>query len=1417
NEISEMIPTIKYPQKERGIVQKPYGIARIEIICAKNLKHVDTWLGGGASDPYVRISNVATSWVYGDSRVIYNNYNPVWEQVFYIPVYDVYEKLNLQVFDYNAFFEDTLLGFYIFDLKSIIKKRPNGSFKGKQLKLDANLTYKGASRGQLSFVANFFSPNEPELGLEVISPTTISIRHLYLLITYQNQYGCFELTGSLARLFNYSSKEEFIKAFSDYVQKDEEVHSLDHKVWATVLATSFLKVLMWEQRREWMNIYNGAESWLSEHVTDVEVEERLYNYSNKFVIQRFKVTQWVDENQQRSVGVFVISKKLIITRRHVDIRIVHRFITYQNGVGCFKLTTQLAEALGFNSVEEAKKHFETYFVSYSPRTAQFDINVWSTAILNWFIRYVLVDFRNEWADIYQKAYNWLCQQVRDDKIRDELLEAARNFVVNRFEVENDVIEEDISFKDSIEAKEIFHNREVDNSFITAVNTNDVAIKGEDEKKRQMTADQNRKPISLSDTKVSRSTTTDTVVKKFITYRTNNGGFKITDELAQHLGILNKESLEIALRSHFVSDNFGKLPSDILVVAVAIWYFRLLGVDHRQHWSTECDSLHKWLSLQIKNPQIERELLGSAKELVITRYNIDDEVIELDAPYQDYLNRETDKCVINEATKNVTEKDDEPILIDRHYKTTQSLILDKHIEDIISFDKEPDQTEKDAAFVIAKESVTPEVCNAITSTAYDDGHIELNETICKELDLPMDEIINTVQKNITNKKLKSPESSSLFATAINLSYLKNVAYKFVDQWKDKYDKACEYLSKQIGDDDAEKELLKFTDNYVIDNCAKRTIKDEMRSAIVYFQISTTPDKYEAAVPKQKDDGSFELNETICKELEVPIEDIITIVKSSTPDKRLQSPESDPWWKTALTISYLQVAAPHYKNQWEDKFKKASDYLSKQIGDAGIRKELLKCTNKYVVDRANDKAIRYSIQENFHVTKLDFTEDTVREVHDGLRSFVDDDTAHIIFDAQHKDGSFTLSPFITDHLDIEPVDAVKSLKQLVGSPRLRGCDDFVWNTAFTVYYIKTILTNHENEWRDAYDRASKWLFRRINDTKLVTELFSACRQYLIHRGCCLLYSTKDTKCFRVFKLNVDEETCKAVFDYLRSMNTADIVRSFCSAQQSNGSFSPQTLTTLHPLIPSPTDAVESLKPFVGSPKLRTCADSIWHTAFTIYYFKNILVDHEKEWRHVCDLASSWITEQIEDTEIEDELYSACKQYLIQQGIEFFNNECGITEESQEEVEVIELRVSEETRKAVHKSLRDDVTKEVARTLCNSQKKDGSFTLHKLISDHLKIQSIDIAVESLKRYVGSLFLRRCDSSIWSTALTATYLRTVLPNYEQEWRPVCERAATWISQRCRNPEEEKELYSACDQFLIKQGAEVLSEKHRQSSLSTK
>ncbi|KAF0430579.1 membrane bound c2 domain-containing protein [Gigaspora margarita] len=344
----------------------------------------------GKPDPYVRVFHSGNNKdIIAQTKVIDNDLSPVWNEVHYSPIRCIGDKFILDVMDFNTFVKDKPLGNCTLDITGeLVKEVSEGCYEGTSNGIDiwAKLTI----QGQIYYKAKFF-PLEP-----LPKPTPDFLANLkekpfdraafYVLITLQAPN-----------------------------ELDEAVRNLDHKIWATVLVTFFLKVLLWKHRREWVNIYNRAESWLSENVIDFEVEERLYNYANKFVIKHFKITHRVDENQQRSLGLLVTCKRTIITRRYVDTRIVRR-------------------------------------------TGQLKANAWSTAIMLWFIRYVLVDFRNDWVNEYQKAHDWICQQVPDDKVREELLEAARNFIVKRFEVQNDAINEDESFKESIEVKDRFQSQ-----------------------------------------------------------------------------------------------------------------------------------------------------------------------------------------------------------------------------------------------------------------------------------------------------------------------------------------------------------------------------------------------------------------------------------------------------------------------------------------------------------------------------------------------------------------------------------------------------------------------------------------------------------------------------------------------------------------------------------------------------------------------------------------------------------------------------------------------------------------------------------------------------------------------------------------------------------------------------------------------
>ncbi|CAG8714537.1 1238_t:CDS:1, partial [Gigaspora rosea] len=63
-----------------------------------------------------------------------------------------------------------------------------------------------------------------------------------------------------------------------------------------------------------------------------------------------------------------------------------------------------------------------------------------------------------------------------------------------------------------------------------------------------------------------------------------------------------------------------------------------------------------------------------------------------------------------------------------------------------------------------------------------------------------------------------------------------ASKHEGLWRDKYNKAHEYLSKLVGDKNAEKELLDCANNYVFDNSTKKVIKDKKRNAVAMLQNS-----------------------------------------------------------------------------------------------------------------------------------------------------------------------------------------------------------------------------------------------------------------------------------------------------------------------------------------------------------------------------------------------------------------------------------------------------------------------------------------------------------------------------------------------------------------------------------------------------
>ncbi|CAG8561234.1 25093_t:CDS:2, partial [Racocetra persica] len=395
----------------------------------------------------------------------------------------------------------------------------------------------------------------------------------------------------------------------------------------------------------------------------------------------------------------------------------------------------------------------------------------------------------------------------------------------------------------------------------------------------------------------------------------------------------------------------------------------------------------------------------------------------------------------------------------------------------------DDHEKAEALIVVEESASPGKCKKIVSDQKEDGCIELSDT--------------------------------------------KAALKQEDVWKDKYDKAR--------NKNAEKELKEYADNYVVDNCIKKVIKDKKRNAVATVQEPTTPEKCDDIVSNQKDDGSFEVNETICKEIDIPATE------------------------TGLTISYLNIAAPHHKKQWEDKSKKAHDYLSKQIGDADAEKELLDCTNKFVVDKITDKVIdekkrdeidldkttdkmideqkrdkidhkkseveeskakvspeeRYSNKEIYEDKSLgnyhfEVNRDFVKEISEGIYEGTQNDidiakffsleplplptpdflsnlkenpfnlsTLCVTIALQAPNGSFPPSNTLANLFGYEtPLKLFDLYKSHCCEDRILNIDKLVWTSSMTIWFLKSMLKEYRREWASIYERAKQYINNEVH---------------------------------------------------------------------------------------------------------------------------------------------------------------------------------------------------------------------------------------------------------------------------------------------------------------------------------------------------
>lgn len=159
----------------------PIGVMRIHFQAASDLRNLETL---GKSDPYARI--LLNGIQKARTVTFKNNLEPTWDEVLYVPIHTIRERITLEVMDEEKLGKDRSLGLievpvaeYIFDNTETGGYLTHDS--KKVLKDGLRMGGKGVAKGTLTYTVSFFptmnviDPEEEKAELEALpaSPTRL--------------------------------------------------------------------------------------------------------------------------------------------------------------------------------------------------------------------------------------------------------------------------------------------------------------------------------------------------------------------------------------------------------------------------------------------------------------------------------------------------------------------------------------------------------------------------------------------------------------------------------------------------------------------------------------------------------------------------------------------------------------------------------------------------------------------------------------------------------------------------------------------------------------------------------------------------------------------------------------------------------------------------------------------------------------------------------------------------------------------------------------------------------------------------------------------------------------------------------------------------------------------------------------------
>jgi Ca2+-dependent lipid-binding protein len=134
---------------------KPIGVMRIHFKNARDIRNLETI---GKSDPYARV--LLSGIDKGRTVAFKNNLNPDWDEIIYVPMHSMKERLTLEVLDQEKLGKDRSLGSVEISASDYIRESDAGGYEVHDKKTPMSdglrMNGRGQTKGKLNYTVAFY-------------------------------------------------------------------------------------------------------------------------------------------------------------------------------------------------------------------------------------------------------------------------------------------------------------------------------------------------------------------------------------------------------------------------------------------------------------------------------------------------------------------------------------------------------------------------------------------------------------------------------------------------------------------------------------------------------------------------------------------------------------------------------------------------------------------------------------------------------------------------------------------------------------------------------------------------------------------------------------------------------------------------------------------------------------------------------------------------------------------------------------------------------------------------------------------------------------------------------------------------------------------------------------------------------------